>query len=189
MVVSTFGLPLPASFKSLVIKWTLIIKPAKTLQEYHLVQYAESKAVIKYNPSQQSVRISDTAKQRLLFIERTGFRNKQAVLKNEYGVNIGKLQKDTWNNHIGAIDIDGRRYNYAITQQGSSLPELVIYEKDITSPLATCNLQEPSGFSLKKDVQKYTNLLLGLCWAVFAPLTPRSVAQPKMQLGGEFNIL
>ncbi|MFT3824745.1 MAG: hypothetical protein QM731_12525 [Chitinophagaceae bacterium] len=169
------------------MKWTLISKPANTLQEYHLVQDGEIKAVIKYNPAQQTVRISDPGKQRLLFLERTGFWNKQTVLQNEYGVNIGRLQKDPWNGNVGVIDIDGHHYNYSITQ-GNSLPELVIYEKDITSPLATCNLQEPSGFSLKKDIQKYTNLLLGLCWCVLAPITSRTVTPPQIQLG-EFNIL
>ena len=120
---------------------------------------ATIKLVLKYNIDQQSARISSEESHRLFFLD---IRHSKTILKNEYGIEIGKLVLDR--THLtGSIEIEGKKYDYAL-QQINSL-QLVIAEHSSNYILISCELS-PDAASY--NMEQYTCLLLGLCSHLFA---------------------
>ena len=158
------------------MQWILIGSSPGNVHEYHLLEAGKLKLVLKYNPSQQSARIFFDDKQRLVFLERSGFWNPSTVFKNEYGIQLGKVTYEKWHSqHSGIIEIEGKKYHHI--RSNNNRPELVIYEKDFQHPLLTCKLNtgdtnfDVSGLYYQRDEQEYTGLLVGLCWQLFMPQT------------------
>jgi len=151
------------------MKWVYVNQPSVYIRKYQLTEGDNTKLVIKYNLDQQSVRISSEENHRLFFIDKTGLWHNKTILKNEYGVEIGRLAIDKVHG-TGIIEIEGKKYYY--TLQNNS--QLVVFEHTVTMPLAVCDMAEaPSFASLsanKYSNEEYACFLLGICWYLF-PLT------------------
>src|SRR5262249_51981867 len=81
----------------------------------------------------------------------------------------GRFTFDKSYSHTGNIEIEGRKYHYAIRKK-----ELVIFDRDISSPIVICDLAssfDSPNISLanSKEVEHEHDacLLLGLCWYFF----------------------
>lgn len=145
------------------MKWELANQTDTTVK-YQLIDGDAIKLELKYNLSQQSVRISSEETHRLFFIGKTGLWHNKTILKNEYGVEIGKLLPDS-------IEVEGKKYHYAIRQS-----ELVLFEHTISLPLAVVDMSAAPSFT-SLSASKYSSeecacFLLGLCWYLF-PLTTK----------------
>jgi len=156
------------------MQWILIGSSPGNVHEYHLLEADKVKLILKYNPSQQSARIFFDGKQRLVYLEKSGFWNHGFVFKNEYGVQLGKISFEKWHNqHSGIIEIEGKKYQHL--RSNNKRPELVIFEKDVQHPLLTCQFNSSNeGADLplpyyQQDEQEYTGLMVGLCWQLFMP--------------------
>jgi len=156
------------------MQWILIGSSAGNVHEYHLLEGSKVKLILKYSPSQQSARIFYDGKQRLVFLEKSGFWNHAVVFKNEYGIQLGKISFEKWHSqHSGIIEIEGKKYHHIRSK--NKRPELVIYEKDVQHPLLTCKLGSSNGNTdydnpyYQQDDQEYTGLMVGLCWQLFMP--------------------
>jgi hypothetical protein len=153
------------------MKWILISQPSATVHVFNLMDGDTVEEVLRYNPSQQSARISCQGRQRLFFIEQPGFRNNHFVFKNEYGFDTGRLSFDNTHSHGGIIEIEGKKIQYTLLNNPA--PELVIYEQDSTEPIVTCSLKQAEdgqaelSFNNKETIREYACLLLGLCWYQF----------------------
>ena len=151
------------------MKWVYVNQPSVYIRKYQLTEGDKSKLVIKYNLDQQSVRISSEENHRLFFIDKTGLWHNRTILKNEYGVEIGRLAIDKVHG-TGIIEIEGKKYYY--TLQNDS--QLVVFEHTVNMPLAVCDMTAaPSFASLsgnKYSNEEYACFLLGICWYLF-PLT------------------
>jgi hypothetical protein len=153
------------------MKWVYVSQSTASIKKYQLVDNNETKLVLKYNLEQQSIRLSSEETHRLFFIGRTGLWHNKTILKNEYGVEVGRLSFDK-NNHIGTLEIEGKKYHY--TFQNSTQTQLVVFEQTVSLPLAVCDLSAaPSSTSLaadKYDQEESACFLMGLCWYLF-PIT------------------
>jgi hypothetical protein len=153
------------------MKWVLANQSSAAIKKYHLTEGDATKLELKYNQSQQSVRISSEESHKLFFIDKTGLWHNKTILKNEYGVEIGRLSFDKLH-QTGNIEVEGKKYHYTIQQQPQ--PQLVLFEQIISMPLAVCDLSlAPSSTSLKTsqyNSEECACFLLGLCWYLF-PLT------------------
>ena len=151
------------------MKWVYVNQPSVYIRKYQLTEVDNTKLVIKYNLDQQTVRISSEENHRLFFIDKTGLWHNKTILKNEYGVEIGRLAIDKVHG-TGIIEIEGKKYYY--TLQNNS--QLVVFEHTVTNPLAVCDMTDaPSFASLsanKYSNEEYACFLLGICWYLF-PLT------------------
>ena len=87
------------------MKWVFVNQFSPSIKKYQLTEGDNIKLVLKYNPEQRSVRVSGEESHRLFFIDKTGLWHNKTILKNEYGVEIGRLSYDKMQ-HIGAIEID-----------------------------------------------------------------------------------
>ncbi|MFL5748659.1 MAG: hypothetical protein ACJ751_28565 [Niastella sp.] len=151
------------------MKWVYVNQPSVYIRKYQLTEGDNTKLEIKYNLEQQSVRISSEENHRLFFIDKTGLWHNKTILKNEYGVEIGKLAIDKVHG-TGFIEIEGKKYYYML--QNNS--QLVVFEHTVSMPLAVCDMTAaPSFASLlanKYSNEEYACFLLGICWYLF-PLT------------------
>ncbi|WP_205514699.1 hypothetical protein [Longitalea arenae] len=151
------------------MKWVYVNQPSAYIRKYQLTEGDDSKLVIKFNLEQQSVRLSSDENHRLFFIDKTGLWHNKTILKNEYGVEIGRLSIDKVHG-TGIIDMEGKRYNYSFQNN----TELIVFENNASEPLAVCDMTEaPSFTSLaanKYSNEEYACFLLGICWYLF-PLT------------------
>ena len=151
------------------MKWVYVNQPSAYIRKYQLTEGDEAKLVIKYNLDQQSVRISSEENHRLFFIDKTGLWHNKTILKNEYGVEIGRLSIDKVHG-TGIIEVEGKKYNYTLQNN----VQLVIFEQSVSMPLAVCDMTAaPSYSSLaanKYSNEEYACFLLGICWYLF-PLT------------------
>jgi hypothetical protein len=142
------------------MKWTTVSRPDASLKEYHLSETGNTIAILKYNPQQQSARITAGEKQQVFFIERSGFRNNKMVFENEYGVRTGSFQEDSLQRQSGDIILNNTLYHFNLLTAPTA--ELSIYKEGMVSPLATCALS----FQGAQQVAslEHACLLLGLCW-------------------------
>lgn len=161
------------------MKWVQINNKRNLLQEYHLTDNDETRAVVKYNPVQQSARITVGDMHRLFFIENTGSFTGRYLFKNEYGIEVGSMSNDKWSNK-GSITIESQQYIFKI--DNNPLATLTIYDSSQQQVLASCGLATNiSGTSLSLAAQP-TNagthyLLLSLCWFLFLPIAKENIVQ------------
>ncbi len=152
------------------MKWSMVSNPSDSLHVFHLVEGNAVKEKLLYNPLQQSARISCQGKQRLFFIEQNIFRNNHCVIKNEYGIDIGKFSSDQQHSRGGTIEVDNKKFDYRLENTPGA--ELAIYNKEMIKPIITCGLnagQDKSVATIKQSIHEYACLLLGLCWYLFQP--------------------
>lgn len=151
------------------MKWVYVNQPSAYIRKYELTEGDDTRLVIKYNFDQQSVRLSSEESHRLFFISKTGLWHNKTILKNEYGVEIGRLAIDKVHG-TGIIEMEGKKYNY--TLQNDS--QLVVFEHSPAMPLAVCDMTAAPAFSsmatAKYSNEEYACFLLGICWYLF-PLT------------------
>jgi hypothetical protein len=153
------------------MKWVLANQTSAAIKKYQLTEGDATKLELKYNQSQQSVRISSEESHRLFFIDKTGLWHNKTILKNEYGVEIGRLSFDKFH-QTGIIEVEGKKFHYTIQQKPQA--QLVLFEHTISMPLAVCDQTLAPSFTSLKPSQYSSEecacFLLGLCWYLF-PLT------------------
>jgi hypothetical protein len=163
------------------MKWILIDNHKEALQEYHLIDNDDCKVILKFNPQQQSARISCLNQQRLFFIKNAGVLTGKYHFTNEYGLEIGHLSQDKRLGTGGTVGIDSKKYHYEITN--NHLAEIAIYDSDSREPLITCSLvindNKSSGISFAPHMSQIDNnsLLLALCWYLFLPVAKENVVE------------
>jgi hypothetical protein len=168
------------------MKWILVSQPFAAVHLFNLMDGNSVKEVLRYNPSQQSARISCQGRQRLFFIEQSGFRHNHFIFKNEYGFDTGRFSFDNTHSHGGTIEMEGKKIQYTLFDNPS--PELVIYEQDSSEPIVTCGLrqaedgQQPGSYNNKETIREYACLLLGLCWYLFKPAGKETSSDYKTAL-------
>lgn len=149
------------------MKWVLVKYPSASVHKYQLVEGNSVNVVLKYNQEQQSTRISSNGNHRLFFAELTGLWNNKVIFTSEYGVESGKLVFER-GHYAGIMEMAGKKYQFVINKK--PVPELVIYTRSASKPVAVCDLAI-DGLTLSSSIaeQKELNLeiaslLLGLCW-------------------------
>jgi len=163
----------------------LISTASQSLHEFHLIDNHSIKEVLRYNPQQQSARISYGDYRRVFFVEQTGFWNNNIRLKNEYGLTIGTLFFEKGHNNPECqLEIEGKKYQ-CIYHSGPEA-QLAIYEQNSLRPLIACGVQGIDWIVTESFIRReparreYASLLLGLCW--YLHLSGASEIQPLAQL-------
>ncbi len=161
------------------MKWIMANNKKSLLQEYHLTADGSTRAIVKYNPSQRSARVTIGDRHRLFFIESAGALSGKYIFKNEYGLEVGMMSNDKWGKE-GSVIIESKKYIYKINN--NPLAELTIYDAASLKQLVSCGLTTGiNGTSLSLSQQ--TNnadsnyLLFSLCWFLFLPIAKENIAE------------
>src|ERR1700733_6807551 len=116
------------------MRWETIINTAKkkVYELWHKDKYVLS---LTYNTSAGTARIESLDEKRLFIISKEGVLRNKTVVRNEYGLRVGKLGHE---NHQNFIELDGERFFYSIRNQPSD--ELIIYKETEEDPLIVCKI-------------------------------------------------
>ncbi len=148
------------------MEWIAIRNQSQPVMEYHLMENNSCKAILKYNTQQRVARLHIGDNYGVFFIEkRKAFQNKN-IIRNEYGVAVGKLSVDKSQAHPESIELDGEKYYY--TFRNDPFAELVLYKNDAIAPVARCGLKMGADHTqvvfAKNNYEEHLPILLGLCW-------------------------
>ena len=130
-----------------------------SLQEFQLQENDVTSMVMKFHPAQQTVRISYAGSKRLYFFEKLS--NNKLLIRNEYGVEVGKIVYDRWYHANGSIELDGKKFRHELHDEEDSL---ILFDKQKQNPLVKCTV-------LTKTIinQVHAAMMLTLCRYLLVP--------------------
>ena len=169
------------------MKWISLSKSNAGVRVFNLIEDTKVKEVMRYNPLQQSLRLSSAENQRVFFIAQSGFRHNHFTFENEYGFEAGRIYFDAaTNNDSGIIEFEENKLQYSLVY--NPLLELVIYATDGLTPLSVCELQpggeEQINFSsdAKETLFGYACLLWAQSWHLLNASAVAAFSNQKMVL-------
>ncbi len=125
-------------------------------------------AGISFSKQTRFARIVSHLGKRMFSFEKKGFLKPTKVLKNEYGIKLGRVEE--FNSGKGYVELDGKKYFYTYDKDNSG--ELVLYDEAMQTNLLTCSFNTLNlGINKTKSLLdgKFASLLLVLCWYTFQP--------------------
>ena len=165
------------------MKWIQSSNTNTSMFEFLLVQQNVVREKLRYDPLQHSARISHKGRQRVFYIEKTGFWNNQTIFQNEYGLEIGRLHSDRWSASSGVLKIEDKRYHYQFDRKNEGT--LIIYEHTPSRPALSCSfagldqIPDISSKTQQGAPNEFASLLLGLGWYLMAKET---ADQPALEI-------
>ncbi len=142
-----------------------------TAQESFELWEADTKvADISFSKSTRIARFVSKLSKRLFFFERIGLLTPKAVIKNEYGIKMGKVEETKPGTGKGYVELNDKKYFFVYNENNSG--ELMLYDEAMQKSLLTCSFNTLSaGFNKTRSLldTKFPSLLMALCWYVFQP--------------------
>lgn len=127
-------------------------------------------ADISFSKQTRFARIVSDIGKRMFSFEKKGLLKPKKLIRNEYGIKMGKVEELKAGSGKGIVELDGKRYNYVFDENNSG--ELKLYDESMQKNLLTCSFNAINlGINKTKSLldSKFTSLLLLLCWYSFQP--------------------
>ncbi len=155
------------------MKWVSVNTGAAN-ENFELWQADKKLAEISFTKGTRIARFVSSISRRIFFFEKKGLFSPKAIIKNEYGIKMGKLELSKPQAQNGFLELDGKKYQYSFNENNSG--ELKVYTEGGNSTILTCNFPLPTqNQSTLKSTSfldsKLPSLLLVLCWYAFQPNT------------------
>jgi hypothetical protein len=158
--------------KPRIMKWVKA-QEGSANEGYELWADDKKLAGISFSPLGPIARLVSNIGKRLFFFEKKGFLAPRAILKNEYGISMGKVEEEKRGSKKGWLEMDGKKYYYVLSDDNNG--ELKVYDEGMKKSLLTCSFNAVmSGFNKTRSLldTQFPRLLLVLCWYAFQPHTP-----------------
>jgi hypothetical protein len=127
-------------------------------------------ADISFSKQTRFVRIVSDLGKRMFSFEKKGFLNPAKLIKNEYGIKLGKIEEVKPGAGKGTVELNGKKYFFVYDKDNSG--ELKLYDELMQKNLLTCSFNTINlGINKTKSLldTKFASLLLLLCWYSFQP--------------------
>jgi hypothetical protein len=151
------------------MKWVSVNSNSNSLENFELWKDDIKLATISFSKSTRIARIVSTLGKRLFFFEKRGLLTPRAVIKNEYGIKMGKVEEVKAGTGKGYLELNEKKYYFIYNQNNSG--ELALYGDELMQEeLLNCSFTTLSaGFTKSKSLldTKFPSLLMALCWYVF----------------------
>lgn len=151
------------------MKWVSVNN--NTAQESFELWEADIKvAALSFNKNTRIARFASKLSKRLFFFEKRGLLTPSAIIKNEYGIKMGKVEETKPGTGKGYVELNDKKYFFVYNENNSG--ELILYDEAMKKSLLTCSFNTlSSGFNKTKSLldTKFPSLLMALCWYVFQP--------------------
>lgn len=124
-------------------------------------------AGISFSKQTRFARIVSDLGKRMFSFEKKGIFKSGKVIRNEYGIKMGKIEELT-PGEKGYVELDGKKYFYTYNNAG----EVTLYDEAMENNLLTCSFNAINlGINKTKSLldSKFGSLLLVLCWYTFQP--------------------
>ena len=127
-------------------------------------------AGISFSKQTRFVRIVSNLGNSMFSFEKKGFLTPSKVIKNEYGIKLGKIEEAKPGTGKGTVELNGKKYFFVYDKDNSG--ELKLYDEGMEQNLLTCSFNAINlGLNKTKSLldTKFASLLLLLCWYSFQP--------------------
>jgi hypothetical protein len=147
------------------MKWVQV-NANTPLETFELWNDTAKVAGVSFNSSSRIMRMVSAAGKRLFFYEKKGWLVPKAFIKNEYGITLGKLETPGERIEKGYIELDGKKYHYAVNTEDNT--RLDLYDDDLNKNIASCSFSTvlSKGYNKTRSLMngRFPQLLLLLCW-------------------------
>ena len=151
------------------MKW-LTVNNNSNRECFELWEDEKKLANISFNKQTRFVRIVSGLGKRMFSFEKKGLLNPRKIIRDEYGVNLGKVEQIKPGTGKGIVVLDGKKYSFIYDQDNTG--ELVLYDEFMKTNLLSCSFKTiNTGLTKTKSLldSKFASLLLMLCWYSFQP--------------------
>ena len=148
-------------------------------EDFELWSGEKKLAGISFSTRTHIARVMSNIGKRLFFFEKKGLFVPRAVITNEYGITMGKVEEESPGAKKGQLELDGKKYRYVFNENNSG--DVKIYDEEMKQNLLTCSFNTiTKGFAKTRSLldTKFPSLLLVLCWYVFQPHTAATAEVP-----------
>jgi len=107
-------------------------------ETYELWSENEKLLTLEFHPTTHSARLITTERKRVFQFRKEGFRKNKTVLRNEYGIQMGRLEYEKKNSNTGVFEIDEEKFSFGIDHHPYTA--LKIYRQFNETPFASCTV-------------------------------------------------
>lgn len=149
------------------MKWVNVNNTSST-ENFELWEDEKMLADISFNKQTRFARIVSKLGKRMFSFENKGFFKPRKIIRNEYGIKLGKVEEIKPGAAKGYVELHEQKYFFVLNQDNSG--DLVLYDESMKKSLLTCSFNTLSlGLNKTKSLldTRFTSLLLVLCWYAF----------------------
>ena len=147
------------------MKWVQVNSntPAETFELWN----GDNKvAGASFNNASRIIRLASNVGKRLFFYGKKGWFAPKAVIKNEYGITLGKVEAASETGEKGYVELDGKRYMYQLSNDQNT--RLDLYDDELNESVTSCSFSNviTKGYTKTTSLMntRFPQLLLLLCW-------------------------
>lgn len=161
------------------MKWVNVNSTASS-EDFQLLDNEQVLAGISFSNQTRFARLVSGLGKRMFSFEKKGLLKPGKIIRNEYGIKLGRLEELKPGAGKGIVELNGKRYFFVFDKDNSG--ELVLYDEQMKQSLLTCSFNAINqGINKTKSLldSKFASLLLVLCWYAFQPHGGSSVSLLK----------
>jgi len=158
------------------MKWVNVNSTAST-ENFQLLDDEKILAGISFSNQTRFARLVSGLGKRMFSFEKKGLLKPGKIIRNEYGIKLGRLEELKPGAGKGFVEINDEKYFFVFDKDNSG--ELVLYDAAMQKSLLTCSFNAINlGINKTRSLldSKFASLLLVLCWYSFQPHGSSSVS-------------
>lgn len=150
------------------MKW-LSVNDNSSKEQFELWEDEKMLADISFSKQTRFVRIVSNLGKRMFSFEKKGFLKRSKVIKNEYGIKLGRVEEKS-RTGTGIVELEGKKYPFIYDQDNTG--DLNLYDEGMQKNLLSCNFKAITNkINTTNSLldTRFASLLLLLCWYTFQP--------------------
>ncbi len=163
------------------MKWVSVNNGALN-ETFELWEADERLANISFSGRTRFARMVSRLGKRIFSFEDKGIFSRKKLIRNEYGIRMGKVEELKPGSGKGVVEMDGRKYVFVYNQDENG--ELTLFDESMQRNLLTCSFHSiTQRLGKTKSLLlngRFASLLLVLCWYALQPHSASS-AQGMMK--------
>lgn len=151
------------------MKWVNVNSTASA-ETFQLLDDEKVLAGISFSRQTRFARLVSGLGKRMFSFEIKGLLKPGKIIRNEYGIKLGRLEELKPGTGKGFVEINNEKYFFVFDKDNSG--ELVLYDEAMQKSLLTCSFNAINlGINKTRSLldSKFASLLLVLCWYSFQP--------------------
>ncbi|MBS1510819.1 MAG: hypothetical protein JST86_08270 [Bacteroidetes bacterium] len=151
------------------MKW-VSVNNGTAQESFELWRDDKKLAAISFSSNTRVARFVSNLTKRLFFFEKRGLLSPKAVIKNEYGIKMGKLELEKPGAQNGLLEMDDKKYHYTFNDNNDGA--FKVYDEHMQEILFTCSFPTFGKANLHNRSfldTKLPSLLLVSFWFSFQP--------------------
>lgn len=150
------------------MKW-FNVNNTSSKEKFELWEDEKMLADISFSKQTRFVRVVSNLGKRMFSFEKKGFFTPKKVIRDEYGIKLGKVEEKPGTGK-GIVELEGKRYPFIYDKDNTG--DLTLYDEGMQRNLLSCNFKAITNTIHKTNSlldTRFASLLLLLCWYTLQP--------------------